>query len=66
MSREQIPGYRHHFVSEFDDNFNNQNAKKTRGRLKIDIEVSLNLKVFGKLFSKKYNFSLSEINTNDA
>ena len=66
MSREQIPGYRHHFVNEFDDNFNNQNTKKTRGRLKIDIEVSLNLKVFEKLLSKKYNFSLSEINTNDA
>ena len=66
MSRDQIPGYRHHFVSEFDDNFNNQTAKKTRGRLKIDIEVSLSLKVFEKLLYKKYNFSLSEINTNDA
>ena len=40
MSNVTIPGYRHHFVDEFNEENEHQNVKKTKGRLKISIEVS--------------------------
>ena len=45
MASVKIPGYRHHFADEFNEEYNHQNAKKTRGRLKINIEVSFVLKL---------------------
>ena len=46
MSMDDVFGYQHHLVHEFDENIESQNVKKTKGRLKINIEVKFAQKMF--------------------
>ena len=39
MSINDASGFQHHFIHEFDETIEPQTTKKTKGRLKINIEV---------------------------